>query len=126
MTRRLLTTLTGLSLLLCVATAVVYVGSHWSRVRVRVTGHWEYDLPLSCGQMRLDVDRRYVTPVADAEQFRNPVRLGVERLERSHGAPGWVYHVWQWNNPQLPQRPSNVMLGLSLSQGETLSGSIPL
>ncbi|HZN68175.1 MAG TPA: hypothetical protein VFB66_23010 [Tepidisphaeraceae bacterium] len=126
MKRHLLNLLTLLSLLLCVAACALWVRSHWVETAVRVQGDREYELWIRDGQIRLDIEVHYATPIANAEDFRDSPGLRPERLQRSHDGPGWVYRHWHVRNSRPMRLPYGNVLGFWFSHGQTIFGSIPL
>jgi hypothetical protein len=122
MKRRLLNFLTLLSLPLLLVFLTAWVGSYRREAFFSYRGDHEYEAWASSGQMRLDVNFRYVTPIADADRFWDSPALGPERPDPWEDMfRGCLCGTSK--SPRPIQLPAGDVLGFYFSSGQTIYGS---
>ena len=122
MKRRLLNFLTLLSLLLFLVSLTAWVGSHGREAFFSYRGDHEYEAWAGGGQMRLDVTFRYVTPIADADRFRDSPALGPERPDPWEAMyRGRIFGISK--SSRAIGLPAGHVFGFYYSSGQTIYGS---
>lgn len=116
---------TLLSFLLFALSVTIWFASHWRGAYLGVRGDFDYSLSISCGQLRLDVDASYVTPIAHRGDFRNDPSVGPERLDPYHEKLGRWRSFGVNANPRPLSLPHKHLLGFWFSSGQSIWGSIP-